>query len=72
MFLSVGHAGKPGRRFIPAHEKIRFHCDHWRQGVANDDHAHAVLQGGAHGVPLLLAPSRVLTQRERSEQKQQG
>lgn len=50
MFLGVRHAGKARGRFVPANQIILLDGDDRSERIANDDHAQAVIQGGAGDV----------------------
>ncbi len=49
VLLGVRHSGETVRRFIAADHEVGLDGDHGRQRIPDDDHVHAVGQGGAGG-----------------------
>ena len=47
VLLGVGHARKPGRSLVGAHPVVHDQACDRREGIADDDHLQAVVEGGA-------------------------
>ena len=67
VFLGVCHARKTLRSFVTAHQIVLLHRDHRCEGDAQNDDAHAIVQGRAGDVAGLARRSSLSKQQNRSQ-----